>query len=896
MRSFYLVLKTILCLAGVAGLLAGPGLARAGSPLTGMPPAALAQALNPDGTLKPGMAGTFDARRFTMGTAPDGRPVFRPKSLLGADDYHWQDGFGLPAGTNGRVTVLLPVGGEVYVGGKFTTVGNVVAHNLARWDGTAWHAVGTGLANGVGGEVLALARAANGDVYVGGSFSQAGGSYSPGIARWNGLAWSSLGTGTANGLTLGGAVSALAVGPGGEVYAGGVFSQAGGIMANNIAQWSGGSWSALVAGGINGVNQGVRALALTPAGELYVGGVFSQAGPVAAAGLARWSSGTWTALGSGLRQNASTLGYANALLLDATGNLYVGGRFAEAGGVPANNVARWNGTTWSALGSGSSNGVTGIVEALAAAPGGGLYAGGQVLNSTAPSTGVLRWNGSRWAPLGPGALGNHSVYVQALAVGAGGELYLGGQFGRANGVGADHIARWDGSIWQPLGAGSGNGLYGETTAVAVGPNGNVYVGGNIGKAGNVLANGVACWNGSSWSSLGAGTANGIVGWVEALAVAPNGDVYAGGDFSQAGGVSANNVARWNGTAWSALGSGSTNGVVGRVRALVVAPSGELYVGGQLTRAGGAVANGVARWNGTAWDALSGGLTYNSLAGSVRALALAPNGSLYVGGIFTRAGTATAENVARWNGTAWTSLNAGTGINAISNVYALAVTPNGDLYAGGSFGRVAGQAIYDVARWNGSTWSALGAGVGGGLGAVSNLRVTALAATASGHLYLGGLFGQAGGTPVHNLVRWDGSAWLPLGSGLNGEVVGLASDATGKLYVAGAFGGVGDNSKASSNFAIYDPAAVLGTAASAPLPALQLYPNPAHETVLLAGLPASAAPLVAVLRNTLGQVVRRTTLTAVAGQALLSVAGLPAGDYTLHLFTAQGPAVRRLVVE
>ena len=81
-----------------------------------------------------------------------------------------------------------------------------------------------------------------------------------------------------------------------------------------------------------------------------------------------------------------------------------------------------------------------------------------------------------------------------------------------------------------------------------------------------------------------------------------------------------------------------------------------------------------------------------------------------------------------------------------------------------------------------------------------------------------------------------------------------------------------------------------------LPALTLSPNPARETVLLTGLPATAAPLPATLRNALGQVVRELRLTPAAGQASLSVAGLAAGAYTLHLTTTEGPAVRRLVVE
>jgi hypothetical protein len=77
--------------------------------------------------------------------------------------------------------------------------------------------------------------------------------------------------------------------------------------------------------------------------------------------------------------------------------------------------------------------------------------------------------------------------------------------------------------------------------------------------------------------------------VYALAVLPNGDLVAGGDFTTAGGVAANSIARWNGSSWSALGSGTD----GTVLSLAVLPSGDLAVGGYS--AGGNASGGFARY-------------------------------------------------------------------------------------------------------------------------------------------------------------------------------------------------------------------------------------------------------------------------------------------------------------
>jgi hypothetical protein len=80
--------------------------------------------------------------------------------------------------------------------------------------------------------------------------------------------------------------------------------------------------------------------------------------------------------------------------------------------------------------------------------------------------------------------------------------------------------------------------------------GNLVISGEFTVVSDVIANYVAKWNGSSWSALGSG----MNGSVYALAVSGS-NVYAGGSFDMAGGVAATNIAKWNGGSWSALGSG-----------------------------------------------------------------------------------------------------------------------------------------------------------------------------------------------------------------------------------------------------------------------------------------------------------------------------------------------------
>jgi hypothetical protein len=156
------------------------------------------------------------------------------------------------------------------------------------------------------------------------------------------------------------------------------------------------------------------------------------------------------------------------------------------------------------------------------------------------------------------------------------------------------------------------------------------------------------WDGGSWSSLGAGSANGLNGTV--LAITVNGsDVYVGGTFSAAGTITARCIAKWDGANWSTLGSGATNTGTAEVRALAFGGDGKLYCCGRFTNISGINANGIARWNGTAWEAMGSGFFADS--GINRGIGLAIQGSdVFAAGSFTSAGLTDSSGIARWNDT------------------------------------------------------------------------------------------------------------------------------------------------------------------------------------------------------------------------------------------------------
>jgi hypothetical protein len=604
---------------------------------------------------------------------------------------------GLP-GANGTVRALAVDGsGNVYAGGDFTFIGTVPANYIAKWDGSAWSALGSGMSD----SVYALAVSGT-NLYAGGYFDTAGGVPVGGIAKWDGIAWSALGSG------MNSSVDALAL-VGTDLYAGGGFNTAGGVPAIGIAKWNGSAWSAL-GSGMGGSEPGVLALAVSGT-TLYAAGPFTTAGGVPASFIAKWDGSAWSALGSGM---GGSYPGVRALAVSGT-NLYAGGVFSTAGGVTANGIAKWDGSAWSALGSVTN----GWAYALAVS-GTDLYVGGSVATAAGMSADyIAKWDGSAWSAPSSGMVGIDGS-VSAVAV-SGTVLYAGGQFTTAGGVTANYIAKWDGHAWSAL----GSGMDYAVQALAVSGT-DLYAGGGFSTAGGVSANHIAKWNGSAWSALGSG----MNGGVNALAVSGT-NLYAGGSFTTAGAVSANNIAKWDGRAWSALGSGMNNTV------LALAVSGtNLYAGGQFGLAGQLPANNIAKWDGRAWSTFGSGMN-----GTVNALA-ASGANLYAGGYFYTAGGVTAYLVAKWDGSGWQALGSGIAMDStLSLVRALGVSGT-DLYVGGWFDKAGGVPANCIAKWDGSVWSALGSGISGG-SANTSTAVNALAADRVGHLIVGGNFSLAG---------------------------------------------------------------------------------------------------------------------------------------------------------
>jgi len=530
---------------------------------------------------------------------------------------------------------------------------------------------------------------------VGGGFSAAGYLAVDNLVAWDGFNWHKLPT------RLNCGVNALTVYHGQLIAAGAYID--GDECARVVERWTGSEWEQI--GGQ--FDRWVLTLAVYN-DELIAGGWFTESGGTIVNGIARWDGVTWSPLESGVIADFPQWAEVWSLIVFEN-DLFAGGHFSEAGGQGASNVARWDGQHWYSTGGidVGSQFSTGAVTAFSVWDG-ALFAGADISPPSGPRYGrVLRWDGHLWVPLGD-ALGRiHSLAVYHDMLIAGGEQPLSG-----------HVSTWDGATWTQLG---GDFKQWPPRFLTVFKD-EIIAGGGFSEAGDAPARGIARWDGNTWRNLG-----NLPDYEPYLLGSFKGELVGAGTFAPAIGPIFQGVGRWDGTAWHPMGEP----MLGQVSAFAEF-NGELVVAGEYLFYDKKRRENILRWDGLAWQPLGSELSF------VRTLTIF-DGDLVAG---------SGGSVLRWDGSSWQTL-ASTGITddefvaiATGGPVEALVVYKGELVAGGSFLNIGGRPIPRIARWDGTEWHPLGAGVEG---AVTGLAV-----------YDGELIVTEGWN--EDLRRWDGSNW------------------------------------------------------------------------------------------------------------------------------------------
>ena len=311
--------------------------------------------------------------------------------------------------------------GETYATGVVTAINyNVLAtnplapsFNIVYWNGTQWVTIASSF---VGTTINDICVAPDGSVYATGLFSSIDGVAAVNIAKYDGSTWSPLSTGLDNdGLHV-------SVAANGDLYAGGKFHTAGGVPAYHIARWDGSSWHKL--GAYAGFNDEVYSIAISKDGKtVYVGGVFTDQYSRSSSAMLRIakytvSSDTFSAMGNGFNSTV------NEVIISPSNYVYAGGGFTLSGIAPMNYISKWNGSTWEQLANGLSGGA---VLSFAISDKGNIIAVGDFTsNGDISMKGIALWNGSSWANLDIIIYPGNSSVQPLTVLFVGEDIFIGG--------------------------------------------------------------------------------------------------------------------------------------------------------------------------------------------------------------------------------------------------------------------------------------------------------------------------------------------------------------------------------------------------------------------------------------------------------------------------------------
>lgn len=505
----------------------------------------------------------------------------------------------------------------------------------------------------------------------------------------------------------------------------------------------------------------ITRMAGLPDGRLVVAGPLFEIDGVAVNNIAAWDGSSWSPLGEGLGTPGLQL---TSMLVLPGGDLVVSGPFTSAGGREASRIARWDGARWSPLGAGLSD----PASAMAILPSGVVLVGGPFSRAGGRQARlVATWDGREWSAPDPGPFGDQLRSVMGVAAGPGGAMIVAGLFEPRSGPAACRVQRLEAG-WRPMG-GAFSGTIEELCTLE---DGRLAAAGPFTAVGADPIARYAVWDGQAWGSPdspppgGAGRREVDGRTVVATGASPDGRTAAEG------------LALWETGAWAPIMPGlgqphppdvfETSGLF----RLAAAADGALFGSGVVAAGGAAVGSRVLRWDGARWASLGGGPERGWAC-----LAVMPDGGVVAGGAFESLGTTPVRRLAAWDGDAWRELGGGVA-GAAASVNVLRVLADGRLLVGGVFSSAGSRQARGVAVWDGEDWTPFGDGVDG--------AVHACAVAPNGDLIAAGAFVAAGGHPARSIARWDGAVWSPLGAGLEGEVYAVEFLPGGDLVAAGRF--------------------------------------------------------------------------------------------------------------
>jgi hypothetical protein len=370
--------------------------------------------------------------------------------------------------------------------------------------------------------------------------------------------------------------------------------------------------------------------------------------------------------------------------------------------------------------------------------------------------------------------------LAVFADGGSNALYAGGLFDKSGTNTVQSLARWNGTAWSAVGS-RPEGSYQINALLpwedAMG-NALLVAGGATSSFDTNRFN-LARWNGIQYSDLNGQDRTDAVGAIQALAAfgtGTNRSLFVGGQsitpMDAGGSLNPRGVVRWDGQRWQPTEQ-AFDGDIEVIRAWDDGRGAVLFLGGRFTTGGGKRVTGLARWDGQQVTSIGNGIVSippaSTVIGDMMPFNDGSGPALYVAGNFVTAGARSVTNIARWNGTEWSSVGGLTDAGPFGQpiIHALAIFNDGTgpaLYAGGVFDRIRDASGIrfgrDLMKWDGKTWTLfpqIMAGAGSGSPGIKALLPIEFGPARG--LYIGGLTGFTDANRrTSHLAVWDGQAF------------------------------------------------------------------------------------------------------------------------------------------
>ncbi len=438
-----------------------------------------------------------------------------------------------------------------------------------------------------------------------------------------------------------------------------------------------------------------------------------------------------------------------------------------------------------------------------------------------------------------------------------------------------------------------------------------------------------CLMGQNWSSLNGGC-NGQITSIFGDTV--NNYLYASGFFSEIGGISTYNIAKWNGVTWDSLNGGITHYVP--YKAFEVYDSNLVAIGYNILNNQKFY---VCKWNGANWDSIGSNFSNdNEFPIKLKVL----NNNLYAFFMFDSINGTYYNSIAKWDGISWQSINFPYRYSGATPVIYCMETYNNKIYVGGAFSDSLGIkrciASYDglnweivgngfqgfytavgdmkvfknelyvcgsftqsdgnisnyIARWNDTTWrDVAGSYTGSSIANINSLFVF------ENKLYVGGAYNEMGGLPINNIATWDGNNWCGLGVSNNGAGVSEITILNNNLYISTANVWSGDTVNGIAKWTGGNYVDTCGNIVSGINEITNqtnfiIYPNPASSSITIESTNTEVQSIKIV--DVLGQEIYY--IQTQNNKTEIGVSQLPSGIYIVQLQSKKAVVSKKFVKE